>query len=214
MTEALLISIALLWIVVLALGAVVYALTRQIGVLHERIAPLGALAIQQGPAVGDPFPKRALRDIDGRDVVLGGVESEGRGTLLFFLSPTCPVCKTLLPTLARIANEQSHPVRVVYASDGVESDHEAFRRDNGLDRATYVVSTELGMSLEVAKLPYAVLIDATGTIRSKGIVNTREHVESLFEAERLGVDSIQSYLHVEAGRSGDTRLGSDERMLS
>jgi methylamine dehydrogenase accessory protein MauD len=43
----------------------------------------------------------------------------------------------------------------------------------------------------VAKLPYAVLIDTAGVIRAKGLVNTREHLESLFEASERGVASIQ-----------------------
>ena len=47
---------------------------------------------------------------------------------------------------------------------------------------------------QVQWLPYAVLIDERGVIASLGIVNSREHLESLFEAERLGVASIQDYL--------------------
>jgi len=43
---ALAISNVVLWIVVLALLVVVIALTRQLGVLHERIAPVGALMNQ------------------------------------------------------------------------------------------------------------------------------------------------------------------------
>jgi methylamine dehydrogenase accessory protein MauD len=44
------------------------------------------------------------------------------------------------------------------------------------------------LAYQVGKLPYAVLIDASGVIRAKGLVNTREHVESLFEAmERASV---------------------------
>jgi len=198
MTEALVVSNILLWLSVVVLGGIVFALTRQIGVLHERLAPLGALAVTHGPAVGDPLPERSLVDADGRAVKLGGVDPLERRTLLFFLSPTCPVCATLLPTLRRIIAEESPKLRVVYASDGEPEEHAQFRRDHGLDGAHYVLSQELGMSLEVAKLPYAVLVDAAGVVRAKGIVNTREHVESLFEADRLGVDSIQSYLQLES----------------
>ena len=46
----------------------------------------------------------------------------------------------------------------------------------------------------MSKLPYAVLIRPDATIASLGIVNSREHLESLFEAQALGVDSIQTYL--------------------
>ena len=43
MVEILVVSQAILLVVVLALAVVVFALARQIGVLHERVAPLGAL---------------------------------------------------------------------------------------------------------------------------------------------------------------------------
>ena len=46
----------------------------------------------------------------------------------------------------------------------------------------------------MGKLPYGVLINNQGLIASLGIVNSREHLESLFEAERMGVASIQDYL--------------------
>ena len=44
-TQALVVSVIALWLVVLVLAGVVFALARQVGVLHERIAPAGALAL-------------------------------------------------------------------------------------------------------------------------------------------------------------------------
>jgi len=55
------------------------------------------------------------------------------------------------------------------------------------------LSTALGVTWQVAKLPYAVLLDGAGTVRGRGLVNTREHLESLFEARARGVDSLQSF---------------------
>jgi len=209
MIEALLVSNLLLWVLVLALGCVVVALTRQVGLLHERVAPVGALAIERGPAVGEAAPRLALEAFDGSSLSVGAGDPSGRRTLLFFLSPSCPVCETLLPTLARICRGQPE-LRVVYASDGERAEHEAFLLAKGLDAKHYVLSRELGMRFEVSKLPFAVLIDAEGTVRAKGIVNTREHLESLFEAEALGVASLQEYLggerrtalHVVEGQGG------------
>lgn len=198
MTEALLVSNLLLWILVVALGCVVVALTRQVGLLHERIAPVGALAVEKGPQVGDAAPQLELQGVDGAAIRIGGEEASGRRSLLFFLSPTCPVCETLLPTLARLARQEGD-VRVVYASDGDAAEHERFMEAKGLGGTEYLLSRELGMRFEVSKLPFAVLIDAGGTIRGKGIVNTREHLESLFEAEELGVSSMQDYLGKERG---------------
>jgi methylamine dehydrogenase accessory protein MauD len=52
----------------------------------------------------------------------------------------------------------------------------------------------LGRSYGVAKLPYAVLIDEDGKLSSTGLVNTREHLESLFVAKETGVSNIQQFL--------------------
>jgi methylamine dehydrogenase accessory protein MauD len=51
----------------------------------------------------------------------------------------------------------------------------------------------LGMTYQVNRLPYAVLIDEQGTVRARGLINSREHLESLFEAKRRGVASLQEY---------------------
>jgi methylamine dehydrogenase accessory protein MauD len=52
----------------------------------------------------------------------------------------------------------------------------------------------LGRSFGVAKLPYAVLIDEAGKLASTGLVNTREHLESLFTAKESGISDIQQFL--------------------
>jgi hypothetical protein len=49
MTEALVVSNITLWIVVLALLLAVLALARQVGILYERVAPMGALMLDHGP---------------------------------------------------------------------------------------------------------------------------------------------------------------------
>ena len=46
----------------------------------------------------------------------------------------------------------------------------------------------------MGKLPYAVLLDAEGVILSKGLVNSREHLESLVIAHEMGVRSVQDYI--------------------
>jgi len=201
MEQALLVSNALLWVAVLALAAVVFALVRQIGVLYERIAPAGALMLSGGPKVGEAAPRFASDDVLGRATMLGGDDPGGRQTLLLFVSPTCPVCKTLLPMAKSLAARESGRVRLVFASDGQADDHVAFVRKHALDAYPYVVSTELGLAHQVGKLPHAVLWDARGIVRAKGLVNSREHLESLFEAMDRGVASIQDYV----SRAGGSR---------
>jgi methylamine dehydrogenase accessory protein MauD len=199
MLEALLISNIVLWLLVLALAAVVAALVRQVGVLHERVAPVGALVGREGPRVGALAPQLSLTDWAGRPLAIGGAEAERRSTLLVFVSPSCPVCKTMLDILDDVVRTEHGRLRLVLASDGPRQEHEAFVRAAGLAERPYVLSRELGLAFQVGKLPYAVLIDAQGVLRARGLVNTREHVESLFEAMQRGVGAVQEYLHREAG---------------
>ena len=198
MGPALITSNLLLWLAVLGLTAIVVALLRQIGVLHERISPVGALVGGEQPRVGEAAPILELDDWSGETVRVGGPDAEARATLLFFVSPTCPVCKTLLPHLESVRRAERDDVRVVVASDGPREDHIAFVSAHALDRGHYVLAEALGRAYQVGRLPYAILIDADGSVRARGLVNTREHLESLFQARDLGVASVQEYVKREA----------------
>ncbi|HQY27345.1 MAG TPA: methylamine dehydrogenase accessory protein MauD [Burkholderiaceae bacterium] len=190
--EALVVSNLVLWVAVLALLGTVFALARQIGILYERIAPMGALMLDSGPKVGDAAPAFDLVTLDGEHFATGGPRT--KSLLLFFLSPTCPVCKKLLPILRRIAVDEKRWLDLAFASDGDRDEHEAFRIRAELQQFPYLLSPDLGMAYRIGKLPYAVLLDEDGHVRAKGLVNSREQLESLFTARELGVASVQEFL--------------------
>ena len=192
MTEALLVAVLVLWLIVIALVVAVFALARQIGVLYERVAPMGALMMDEGPKVGDLSPMFNLTTLSGARVQVGAPGAHS--TLVFFVSPTCPVCKKLLPVLRSSAKVESAWLRVVLASDGDEAKQRAFYEKADLSDFPYVLSSDLGMAFRVGKLPFAVLIDELGKVRAKGLINSREQLESLFTAKDLGVESIQEFL--------------------
>ena len=196
MNESLITSNVLLWLAVLALLVAVFALSRQIGILYERIAPMGALMMDNGPKVGEAAPVFELAGLGGGLIRIGHASTNPAqpSMLLFFVSPTCPVCKKLLPIVKSIQKAEGARLSVVLASDGEATAHEAFRRRFDLGAFGYVLSADLGMRYHVSKLPFAVLIDAAGRVRAKGLVNSREQLESLFAAQELGVASVQDYL--------------------
>lgn len=188
------ISVAVLWALVLILAFVVLALARQIGVLHERIAPVGALMTAKGLAVGDRVPSVVTQDLNGKSWDFSHERSDGKATLLLFVSPTCPVCKSLLPIIKDVSRVESDRFEIVLASDGDLTEHQQYRERESLNALPYILSAPLGMSFQIGRLPYSVLIDAKGILKARGLINSREHLESLFEAYRLNVASIQDYL--------------------
>ena len=189
---SLMISNALLWILMLAVIVALWALARQVGILYERVAPMGALVTDAGPKMGEAAPRFDVTSLQGSIVGIGGERPKSQ--LVYFLSPTCPVCKKLLPVLKSSARAEAEWLDVVLASDGEATQHLAFYSDAKLQQFPYVLSADLGMVYRVSRLPYAVLIDEHGVIRAKGLINTREHLESLFNAKELGVGTVQDYL--------------------
>jgi methylamine dehydrogenase accessory protein MauD len=195
MEGTLLISYVILWVLVIILSLLVFALARQVGVLHERVAPAGALMPTSGPKVGEMTEVMSLVDLNEKAVTIGGTDPEGFATLVLFISPTCPVCKSLVPVARSLASYESKRMRLVFASDGDKIEqHTSYVRDLDIEDYPYIVSEPLGLTYAVSKLPFAVLIGSDGSLKSKGLVNTREHLESLVESMDSGVASLQDYV--------------------
>ncbi len=68
---ALAVSNGALWLIVIALSVALLAVIRQLGVLHERIAPVGALMLAKGVKIGESAPQVAVQDLEGRSHIVG-----------------------------------------------------------------------------------------------------------------------------------------------
>jgi methylamine dehydrogenase accessory protein MauD len=147
-----------LWIMVLVLLVVVVALARQVGTLHLRLGPRGALEMDdEGPALGEAPPPAPADGADGRPVMLGG---PGPTRLVLFSSPTCGVCREVAPAVAPAA-----------AAVGVAS---VVLHDPDAEREWNVPGT-----------PFAVILDPSGVVRAKGTVNNLEQIEGLLDTARV-----------------------------
>ena len=190
--SAMAVSQGLLWTVVILLGIAVLALARQVGVLHERVAPAGALVHGAGPGVGEQSPRLEVHSLAGNAITIGASLAPGRLLLMLFVSRTCPICKKLIPIAMNFA--KSERLEVLFVGDADPLEQRKLIAQFSLDERRFVNGPEIGMSYRVDKLPYAVLLDDGGVIAAKGLVNSREHFESLIVARETGFSSIQSYL--------------------
>lgn len=193
MSQPLLISLLLLsWLAIAALGLCVLALARQVGILHERVAPVGALSMSKGPAIGERVPHLTARTIDGREVAIGAPRASGRRLLLLFVSAHCPICKVILPVAKHFAREEL--LDLVLVGDAPLEEQRGLIEKFDLHGIDFINSPQIGMTFQVGKLPHAVLIAKDTTLAAQGLVNTREHLESLVYADETGIPSIQAYL--------------------
>ena len=197
MDDLVLISHVGLWVLISALGGLVFALARQLQGLNERIVPAGALMVNQTVWTGQIAPVASAALLDGSRIEFAsaawfaGVAE--RSVLLVFVAPDCPITRSLIPAIHGIRRAEPW-LEVVLASDGGEvSQHAAFVAEHALQPFTYLLSEELGRAYGISKIPYAVLIDEHGSVAALGMVNSREHLESLFEAKERNIVSIQDY---------------------
>lgn len=176
-------SYVVLWIVVAVLALVVVALARQVGTLHLRLGPRGALELdEEGPPLGEaPAPEDGL-DAEGRPITVGG---PGEPQLLMFVSPGCPVCLEVLPSLAPAARAGGLSPYVI-ADAGAEDTARLFRHDPS---GTPVLSgPAIARDYGIPGTPYAVVLDAMGVVRAKGTVNSLEQLEGLVDTARARLE--------------------------
>jgi hypothetical protein len=142
------------WILLVVLAIVVIALARQIGVLHLRLAPLGALEVDdEGPRIGQAPPARTAIAADGVPTLVGG---PGPRRLVAFTSPTCPICELVVPSIPAAAAAARMVPQIVSDPD-------------------------LEAAYGVPGVPFLVVLDGSGIVRSKGTVNSLEQIEGLID---------------------------------
>jgi methylamine dehydrogenase accessory protein MauD len=192
MMTALVLSQLVIWLLLVGIIVALLAVARQVGVLHERIAPAGALTPRHGPAIGGKAPRTLSRSLDGRDIEIGGPLSAGSRRLIFFVSAQCPICNKLMPFVTSFARAEQ--VELVFAGDDRDDVQIRLVADAGLQDFAFLNDPALGRAFGVDKLPHAVLLGDDGTILSRGLVNSREHFESLIISAESGMQSVQQYI--------------------
>jgi methylamine dehydrogenase accessory protein MauD len=183
---------ALDWLLLLALLPVLGLLFRRMRQLFARVAPVGALMTSGGPAPGLRLPPRIVRALDGGELVLGGERADGGRTLLLFVSGGCPISRKMLPIAQDFARRES--IDLLCLGDDTDAMQHDLTARFAVAPSRFVNDPQIGRVLGVDKLPFALLLDSSGTIVAKGLVNTREHLESLVVAGETGHTSVQSYL--------------------
>jgi methylamine dehydrogenase accessory protein MauD len=204
MLTVLIVSQILSWVVILGLGLALLALARQVGVLHVRLAPAGALLSGKGPVVGEAAPVLDALTMEGVSIAIGKPLGKGLKQLLLFVSPHCPLCKELIPIAKNFAKTEK--LDIIFVGDDDPDEQRAMIARLEMGGLPFVNSSIVGRSFHVDRLPHAVLIGGDGVLLSKGLVNSREHLESLVTAHEMGVVSVQDYLKNSKTPSSKTKV--------
>jgi methylamine dehydrogenase accessory protein MauD len=169
------VSFVALWCAVIALGMLVVALAREVGALHLRLGPRGALEIDtEGPPLGAAVPGVRGVGLDGATGALGG---PGSMRVILFASPTCTLCGDVLYALPSISRGDADGIVVGDAPPG----HMGEWRTLGIP---VISSPEAFTAYAVPGTPYAIVIDEMGRVLAKGTPNDPEQLEGLLLTAR------------------------------
>jgi methylamine dehydrogenase accessory protein MauD len=203
MATFLLISSAVSWLVILLLGFLLLGALRNLALLGWRMEQLAATTPKrlgrEGLRRGKKAPDFTLPSVAGPEVSLH--DFAGRRVLLVFTQAGCSPCHAIVPELDRLGGD----VAVLVVNNGGA---ETTRQWAAEAKARCPVLVQDGFSVarryEVFATPFAFLIDERGVIRSKGIVNNRQHLGFVLggageaelneqaEAEPAGAEAVEA----------------------
>ncbi len=196
-----LVSFVVLWILVLGLAVLTFSLLRLVGQLHQRLGPASALVTDSGPELGHSLPDLLSKAGFVDDALLRFPKS--RDTLLVAVSPNCPTCDGLLPSLAPFHARERTRVEIIVVSTSSEAEGNS-RLSQKVARTgiVYLASPKLTAAMRIGPTPFGVWVDEKGIVRTKGLINHTEHLESLRNARDAGVGSHEEHLSVAASEGG------------
>ncbi|MBZ5725472.1 MAG: methylamine dehydrogenase accessory protein MauD [Acidobacteriia bacterium] len=180
-----------MWILVVLLAAGFVALARQIGLLYRRLGQSGARIENTGLDLGQIVEPFVATDLFGNRVRVPWLGPQH--TLLMFVAPFCSVCDQVAPAVKSISETEKGVVVVLVSFNGDADSNRAYAAKHAMSRVPYVLSPDLALRLHVLATPYAIVLDSTGVVRAKGLINSREHLDSLLNAIELNYDSVQTY---------------------
>jgi peroxiredoxin/uncharacterized membrane protein YphA (DoxX/SURF4 family) len=117
--------------------------------------PLGAVA-----------PDFALRDVGGETVSLDTLRSRGVPVALFFVSPSCGPCATLLPDLGRWQASLASRLTIALVSSGSIEDNRRIAEEHGLEKVLIQDGSEVLEAYRVGSTPAAVILTPDARIMS------------------------------------------------
>ncbi len=183
-------SYVALWLVVIMLCVVVVALARQIGTLHLRVSPQGALELDdEGPPLGEMLEAHEAVDVTGRPAMLA---APGHDQLWLFVSPGCKVCEEVLPAVSVLASSQKLTPFILTDAERSETLRAYDPKKWG---APVISDLDVVRKYRIPGTPYVIIVDRNGVVRAKGTANTLEQMEGLVDTARSRMSAQSTAEH-------------------
>ncbi|MDP1847020.1 MAG: hypothetical protein Q8K79_04430 [Solirubrobacteraceae bacterium] len=175
------VSYVALWIVI-GLSMILWlSVIRQIGILHARLGPRGAVSSEEGLPLGAELATVSVATVAGTQSTL---PPEGR-VLLMVNDPGCGLCEDLAPSVATLMQDPPDGIEVYVVM--TTDDHgygERFATRHRLAPERVLLAPDAAAQLQLTAAPMAMVVDPGGRLTAAGVVNSLEQLEGLVEEGR------------------------------
>lgn len=168
------VGIAIIVLVFVVLGVVIYRLWQTQIALLEQIDDLQAMipaGRMRKPPVEESFVRVTegitLTDPTGASVPVSALVRKKSPTMLVFISSSCRACNALLPDVAAWQQEFAALMSINVIGTGDAADVRSHAHGAGIDTVYMREGDELATRLKVNGNPTAVLVDHDGFVRAK-----------------------------------------------
>ncbi|HEX4946012.1 MAG TPA: MauE/DoxX family redox-associated membrane protein [Blastocatellia bacterium] len=120
----------------------------------------------EGLPVGAPAPAFSFATLEGTQMSLDDLLARGKSVLLFFVSPNCSPCKTLLPHIRVWQRDYSDFITIALLSKGAEKDVHRKMAKYEVGPILLHGESPIADEYQAKWTPAAVLVDRSGKIAS------------------------------------------------
>ncbi len=156
-------------------GAVLYLTLRQIGFVLSRVGPSGARGSADGPRVGENVSYFLAQ--------VAGLELPAKARLIVFGSEACSVCAHVRSGAEELARRWKRDADILLIYD-CDADRGASPVQTVAAGLYFMRDCALRGRLGATFVPFAMMVDESGAVLGKGLVNEIGHLESLLELQR------------------------------
>ena len=152
----------------------------------------------EGLPIGAPAPEFAARDLSGKIVSFESLLIRNKPLILFFVSPSCIPCQSLLPEIEGWQNELRDKINFVFISKGSEKENAEKFASSSFKQILLQTDNEAAELFKAVWTPTAVLVNADGSIASS-VATGDTAIRSLIEKIKL-LDLESENLFVSNGK--------------
>ncbi len=132
---------------------------------------------REGLPIGEQAPLFSALDQDGKIIKLE--DFQGQRRILAFISPGCSACPGTIEVLNRVVQNDHHLAVIVVGSSDSELNR-VFAAEHNAQMPILTPDLDLARkTYRIQRVPFLYVLDETGAIRAKGVVNRSGHLQDL-----------------------------------